>query len=105
MVEYLLGLPGIIDPRMGDGTTALAVALARQDVKLLDVLFFSKHPSDINPQFLLEAVMFELGRELGKDHDRFRKALMRSTITTLRGELFIPFCMAHSSGDGKRSIR
>ena len=30
MVEYLLGLPGIIDPLMGDGTTALAVALATQ---------------------------------------------------------------------------
>ena len=46
MVEYMLTLPGIRDPEMPDGTTGFAMALARDNAKLVEILlaYYQKYP-------------------------------------------------------------
>ena len=47
MAEYMLSLPEIQDPEMPDGTTGFAMALARNNTKLVEVIFSYYHK---NPQ-------------------------------------------------------
>ena len=47
MAEYMLSLQGILDPEMQDGTTGFAMALARNNTKLVELLFSYYHN---NPQ-------------------------------------------------------
>ena len=46
MVEYMLSLPGILDPEMPDGTTGFAMALARDNARLVEILlaYYQKYP-------------------------------------------------------------
>ena len=46
MVEYMLSLPGILDPEMPDGTTGFAMALARDNATLVEILlaYYQKYP-------------------------------------------------------------
>ena len=46
MIEYMLSLPGIRDTEMPDGTTGFAMALARNNAKLVDILlaYYQKYP-------------------------------------------------------------
>ena len=46
MTQYLLSLPGIWDPEMPDGTTGFAMALARENAKLVDILlaYYQNYP-------------------------------------------------------------
>ena len=46
MAEYMLSLPGIGDPEMPDGTTGFAMALARDNAKLVEILlaYYQKYP-------------------------------------------------------------
>ena len=59
----MLSLPGIHDPKMDDGTTAFAMALARKDLDLIRVLMASNHPSDIDPRGLAERAVLEMDRD------------------------------------------
>ena len=46
MAEYMLSLPGIWDPEMPDGTTGFAMALARDNARLVEILlaYYQKYP-------------------------------------------------------------
>ena len=46
MAEYMLSLPGIWDPEMPDGTTGFAMALARDNAKLVEILlaYYQNYP-------------------------------------------------------------
>ena len=46
MAEYMLSLPGIWDPEMPDGTTGFAMALARDNAKLVEIMlaYYQKYP-------------------------------------------------------------
>ena len=48
MAEYMLSLPGIGDPEMPDGTTGFSLALARDNAKLVELLFsyYQKYPEE-----------------------------------------------------------
>ena len=46
MAEYMLSLPGILDPEMPDGTTGFAMALARDNAKLVEIMlaYYQNYP-------------------------------------------------------------
>ena len=46
MAEYMISLPGIWDPEMPDGTTGFAMALARDNAKLVEILlaYYQNYP-------------------------------------------------------------
>ena len=48
MVEYMLSLPGILDPEMPDGTTGFAMALARDNARLVEILlaYYQNSPEE-----------------------------------------------------------
>ena len=48
MAKYMLSLPGILDPEMPDGTTGFAMALARDNAKLVEVMlaYYLKNPQN-----------------------------------------------------------
>ena len=48
MAEYMLTLPGMMDPEMPDGTMGFAMALARENAKLVELIlaYYHKNPQN-----------------------------------------------------------
>ena len=82
MVEYLLTLPGIIDPIMEDGTTAFTMALARSDGNMMKLLLNSDHKSDINPNELLVNAV--------SAHEQEHETNLSSLLRVLGIEHYVP---------------
>ena len=84
MVKYMVSLPGVGDPKMDDGTTAFAIALAKGDLHLIRVLLASKLQSDIEHRGLATRAILELEEdheisELGQKYiDGLKYHLMSS---------------------------
>ena len=75
MVRYMLGLPGICDPKMDDGTTAFVMSLSRKDVELIEVLLTSEILSDTDQKELGKRAVFELDRNADKRNTKVKRAL------------------------------
>ena len=75
MVRYMLGLPGICDPKMDDGTTAFVMSLCRKDAELIEVLLTSEILSDIDQKELGKRAVFELNRNADERNTKVKKAL------------------------------
>ena len=84
MVGYLASLPGIHDPKMEDGTTAFAIALARRDIKVLRILMDSQIPSDIDHQHLAQRAILELERNPQDCNNLLKEVLTRSNELPLQ---------------------
>ena len=75
LAEYMLSLPGVQDPAMGDGTTAFSMALARRDFALINLFLSSKIQSDINHHELAKEAILELDRGHFKHGNELRDIL------------------------------
>ena len=75
MVKYIIGLPGVDDPMMDDGTTAFAIAIGRRDLPLIGVLMASKLESDIKYPLLATRAILELDRYQDKTNYNLRKEI------------------------------
>ena len=75
MVRYMLGLSGICDPKMDDGTTAFVMSLCRRDVELIEVLLTSEIQSDIDQKELGKRAVFELNRNADRRNIEVKKDL------------------------------
>ena len=60
MVKYILTLTGIRDIKMCDGTTGCTMALAEQNIELMQILLSSKHECDIDHVHLVRKALKEL---------------------------------------------
>ena len=76
MLKYLLGLAGISDPVMADGTTGFAMALARQDSDMVRDMLANKIPSPIDQLQLSRSALLELDSGSGVENARLRQELM-----------------------------
>ena len=76
MIDYMLSLKGISDPLMPDGTTALAMALARQDLKSIGLLLKSGHECGINPKTLIVNAIKQLDLGHIKHDHKLREVMM-----------------------------
>ena len=76
MVKYIISLPGVGDPKMDDGTTAFAIALARKDLHLISILLAHTLQSDIEHRDLSMRVILELDRSQDMINSELRKELI-----------------------------
>ena len=76
MLGYLLGLTGISDPMMADGTTGFAMALARQDSDMVRDMLANKISSPIDQLQLSKSAVFELDSGLRVSNSRLRQELV-----------------------------
>ena len=63
MVKYMLTLPGIMDEKLADGTTAFVMALAGENIELIRILLYSPHKNDIDPEMLIVNAIKDLDKE------------------------------------------
>ena len=87
MVKYLKDLRRIGDPVVEDGTTAFAMALARQDLDLIRILLDSNHPSEIDPKQLAKRAILELDRDPSKGSPALLKELMNGLSMMEKGNV------------------
>ena len=86
MVKYIASLSGVRDPKMKDGTTAFAIALARKDVKVLKTLMDAKLPSDIDHQLLARRAIMEMDRN--SHGGEYLRGEVHLTNVLMRGLVF-----------------
>ena len=84
MVGYLAKLPGIHDPKMEDGSTAFAIALARRDIVVLIILMAFHIRSDIDHQHLTQRAILELKRNPQDCTNLLKEVLTRSNELPLQ---------------------
>lgn len=81
MAEYMLSLSGIQDPEMPDGTTGFAMALARNNTKLVELLlsYYHKNPSARSDERERDTLLSEYAiMELEKNNSQMKSVLKKS---------------------------
>ena len=87
MLNYMLSLPGIRDPKMEDGTNSFAMALAQRSRSLVRSMLSSSLPSRADQEALARAAILELDKE--KSDSGLKRELLSCCAASNRASRYL----------------